>query len=65
VLLVHGRNDDVIPLCAAQALQRSLPGSERVVLDDAGHFAMQDQPQKFVDVAEEFLRVDPTLPASP
>jgi pimeloyl-ACP methyl ester carboxylesterase len=62
VLLVHGRNDDIIPLRAAEALHRSLPGSELVVLDGAGHFAMQDQPEAFVEVAERFLRADPLPP---
>jgi 2-hydroxymuconate-semialdehyde hydrolase len=59
VLLLHGRNDSIIPLRAAEALHRSLPSSELVVLEGAGHFAMQDQPEKFVEVAEGFLGGEP------
>ena len=64
VLLVHGRDDDIIPLRAAQSLQRSLAGSELVVLEGAGHFAMQDQPDRFVAVVEPFLRGDTKAAAS-
>lgn len=55
VLLVHGGADDIIPLRAAASLQRRLPGSQLVVLEGAGHFAMQDAPKQFAEVVERFL----------
>ncbi|HVP28822.1 MAG TPA: alpha/beta hydrolase [Myxococcota bacterium] len=64
VLLVHGRDDDIIPLRAAQSLQRSIAGSRLAVIDGAGHFAMQDQPERFVEVVEPFLRDDAKTAAS-
>jgi len=54
-LILHGANDDIIPLRAAKALQRRIPGSRVIVLDDAGHFAMQDQPGRFVEEIRRFL----------
>jgi pimeloyl-ACP methyl ester carboxylesterase len=55
VLLVHGANDDIIPLRAAKTLQRRLAGSRMVVLEGAGHFAMQDQPGRFIEEVRRFL----------
>jgi pimeloyl-ACP methyl ester carboxylesterase len=58
VLLVHGANDDIIPLRAAVSLNRRLPQSRLVVLDGAGHFAMQDAQVRFVQEVRRFLAKD-------
>ena len=66
-LLVHGRSDDIIPLRAAESLRRVVKNAEMVVIDGAGHFSMQDAPQRFLQEVRRFLdepdaaprRVDP------
>jgi len=55
VLLVHGGADDIIPLRAAASLPRLLKSSEMVVIEGAGHFSMQDSPQRFVQEVNRFL----------
>jgi pimeloyl-ACP methyl ester carboxylesterase len=54
-LLVHGGADDIIPVRAAASLRRLLKDSEMVVIDQAGHFSMQDSPQRFVQEVRRFL----------
>lgn len=55
VLLVWGRGDGVIPVAHAHAGAAALPGSELVILDDAGHFPHRDQPAAFVRAVEDFM----------
>ncbi len=55
VLFVHGAADDIIPVRAAASLRRLVSNSEMVVLDGAGHFSMQDSPQRFLQEVRQFL----------
>lgn len=54
-LLLHGGADPIIPRRAAASLQRLIPHSRLVIIDGAGHFAMNDAPQQFVAAVEQFL----------
>jgi pimeloyl-ACP methyl ester carboxylesterase len=54
-LLVHGAADDIIPVRAAASLRTLLRDSQMVVLDGAGHFSMQDSPQRFLQDVRRFL----------
>ena len=54
-LLVHGGADAIIPLRAVAMLRRWLKHSDLVILDGAGHFAMQDAPQRFLQEIDRFL----------
>ncbi len=47
VLILHGRQDRMVPLDRAEQLHASIPGSEYVVLDGAGH---QFQSERASDV---------------
>jgi proline iminopeptidase len=40
-VIVHGRYDVICPLENAWALHRALPGSELVIVPDAGHAASE------------------------
>lgn len=60
-LLVWGRNDPVFTPSGARAYLRDLPEA-RLVLLDAGHFAVEERP---VDIAKEIIRFMDTLPAGP
>jgi len=66
ILLVHGtagttlgEADDIIPVRAATSLRRLVKNSEMVVIDGAGHFSMQDSPQRFVQEVRRFLDAQP------
>ena len=59
-LLVHGGADDIIPIRAAASLRRLIKDSEMVVLDGAGHFSMQDSPQRFLQEVRRFLNAQDT-----
>jgi pimeloyl-ACP methyl ester carboxylesterase len=55
VLLVHGASDDIIPLKAAATLLRLVKNSQMVVIERAGHFSMQDSPERFLQEVRRFL----------
>lgn len=52
VLVIHGKQD---PLESAQEVHETFPGSELVMLDDAGHFPWLEQPDKFYEKLDGFL----------
>lgn len=52
-LIIHGKDDGIIPLACAQHLVDQLPKSTLVVVDQSSHLVMLEQPEK---VGEEILR---------
>jgi pimeloyl-ACP methyl ester carboxylesterase len=60
-LLVWGARDPIIPLVHGEAAHAQVPGSRLEIFEGAGHFPQLDDPQRFVDVIEDF--VDTTEPA--
>ena len=54
-LLVHGRQDRVVPLRWAEQAQRLIAGSQLQVIDGAGHWVQRDRPDEFVRVVSGFL----------
>ena len=62
VLLVWGAHDAVIPVAHAQIAHESMPGSRLEIFADAGHFPHHTDPERFVEVLEDF--VDTTTPVS-
>lgn len=56
VHLIHGRDDAVMPLAAAQWLARGLPHARLEMLDACGHAPMVSQPEACARVIEEALR---------
>ncbi|WP_188113345.1 alpha/beta fold hydrolase [Nocardioides humilatus] len=55
VLLVWGRHDRILPVATGQQLDRSLLQSRLVVMEEAGHCAMFEQPEEFLALATNFL----------
>lgn len=43
-LVIHARNDDVIPLSSGKILASEIPGAEFVELDSANHILLRDEP---------------------
>lgn len=46
-LIVHGREDMLVPLADASEFERQIPGSRTVIFDDTGHVAMLERPRSF------------------
>ena len=54
-LLLQGGADPIIPLSAAKSVGKLIPNSRLVVVPGAGHFLMNDNPERFVSEVEKFL----------
>jgi pimeloyl-ACP methyl ester carboxylesterase len=48
VTLIWGRDDGVLPLAYAEALQKAIEGSELRIIEGAAHIPHRQQPEKFV-----------------
>lgn len=57
-LLVHGRDDEVIPLDASLTALRALAHAELHLFANCGHWVQIEQTRRFVDVVVDFLRAD-------
>ncbi len=55
-LLIWGENDKDTPLYMAKIMEKKIKDSGLVVLENAGHFSYLDNPQKYLLVANEFLK---------
>ena len=71
-LVLHGRNDQVIPFSAGEGLAARIPGAIFVPLESDNHILLEAEPawQTFADVTRDFLKEewsDPpyTAPARP
>ncbi len=48
--IIWGNNDNIIPLSFGQAMNIKIPGSELIVIDNAGHTPFIDRPKEFADI---------------
>jgi pimeloyl-ACP methyl ester carboxylesterase len=55
VLLVWGLNDNITPVHVAHEFDKLLPNSTLRFVDQCGHAAMMEQPERFNEVLEDFL----------
>ncbi len=55
-LIVWGREDRFAGVAMAQRFHEELPGSELTVLDGAGHFVWDDEPERTTAALVDFLR---------
>ena len=54
-LILWGKNDLFSPVAGAYRFEREIPHAKLVVLEDAGHFAYADEPQRCAREVAEFL----------
>jgi len=74
-LVIHGREDRVIPFEVGERLHKLIPGSEMVALEKSGHAPVWDQPGRLKNAVLDFLAAPfpaeslpattPAPPASP
>ena len=62
-LVLHGRNDDVVPFEYGEELSETLPNAELVVFERSGHTPLERwEPDKFRAVVERFLATHGAAP---
>jgi haloalkane dehalogenase len=54
--IIWGANDEFAPVAGAYRFQKELPEADLVVLDDAGHFLMEDDPNRVAAEIAEFVQ---------
>jgi pimeloyl-ACP methyl ester carboxylesterase len=55
VLLLHGRQDMTFPVTLVPATTALLPSARAVILEEAGHMAHVDQPERWLAAVSDFL----------
>ena len=55
VLIIHGADDQLIPVAEAEAMHQAISNSELVIVPDAGHLPNLEQPDIFNDAVIDFL----------
>lgn len=55
-LIIHGRQDQVVPLEVGKRLHQGLPNSTLIILEESGHGAVWDSPHKLKKEVAGFLR---------
>ena len=55
-LILHGSDDQLIPLSEAVAMRTAIPGAQLRVLPDAGHLLNMEQPVLFNQAVRAFLK---------
>ena len=54
-LIIHGADDQLIPLTEAEAMRDAIPRAKLVVIPDAGHLPNLEQIDTFNDVVTDFI----------
>jgi pimeloyl-ACP methyl ester carboxylesterase len=55
-LIIHGADDQIIPVKEAEQMQESLSNSRLEILPDAGHLVSLEQPELFNQVVRRFVQ---------
>ncbi|OGV66443.1 MAG: hypothetical protein A2283_06910 [Lentisphaerae bacterium RIFOXYA12_FULL_48_11] len=54
-LIIHGRQDKIIPFAAGEFLKKNIPGSQMVIHDNTGHSLILDQPAMIVEDIHTYM----------
>ena len=65
VRIVWGEYDAWLPSSLAERLHETTPNSDLRILPEAGHFAMEDNPEEVAAELEEFFAADPPATGPP
>jgi 3-oxoadipate enol-lactonase len=55
VLIIHGMDDQLIPLHEAELMNKTIPNSRLVAIEEAGHLPNLEQPDRFNQAVREFI----------
>jgi pimeloyl-ACP methyl ester carboxylesterase len=55
-LIIHGNDDQIIPLEEVETMHNAIPKSKLVILPDAGHLLNLEQPELFNNTLRIFLQ---------
>ncbi len=55
-LIVWGEKDSIIPVVHAYKVHEAIPNSQLRIMPGVGHFPHAEEPARFVEILEEFLR---------
>ncbi|MCV7232316.1 alpha/beta fold hydrolase [Mycobacterium branderi] len=61
VQIIWGTDDVVVPVSHARMAHAAMPGSRLEIFERSGHFPFHDDPDRFIEVVEQFI--DTTKPA--
>lgn len=54
-LIVHGRQDGLVPVSCAREAHERMPGSQLIVFEDCGHWPPREHPKEFNRVVSRFI----------
>jgi pimeloyl-ACP methyl ester carboxylesterase len=54
-VIIHGEEDQIIPVAEAQAMQEAIPQADLYIIENAGHMVNLEQPDIFNGLVAEFL----------
>jgi pimeloyl-ACP methyl ester carboxylesterase len=54
-LIIHGADDQIVPVAEAEKMHQAIDNSRLVVISDAGHLPNLEQPDDFADAVIDFL----------
>jgi len=55
VLIIHGKDDQIIPSLEAEVMAKAIPNNDLRLIDKAGHLPNLEQPEEFDRIVEKFL----------
>lgn len=55
VLIIHGKDDQIIPPAEAEAIAKAIPNNALYLIDEAGHLPNLEQPEEFNRIVEKYL----------
>ncbi len=48
VVIIHGKQDEVVPFARSEKLKEKIPGALLVPIENCGHLVYEEKPQEFV-----------------
>jgi 3-oxoadipate enol-lactonase len=55
-LIIHGKDDNLIPIEEAQAMQAAIPSSRLLILENAAHLPNLEASERFNQAIREFIK---------
>ncbi|KAL4531393.1 hypothetical protein Ndes2526B_g04483 [Nannochloris sp. 'desiccata'] len=56
ILIIHGKDDVLVPVANSKRLAKVLPGAAFVEIDNCGHMPQEEAPERFIEEVEKFIK---------